>query len=108
MRPLEHIVDTELIKECLHMSNHILKFKHDLRAHELATKLEEILNEGFLTKAKICIEWDTLDVQYVRPDLTENEAMDVLLYAKEHHDKTIGISFDLINNHCTTLFPRKK
>lgn len=105
MRPLEHIVDTELLKECLQMSNQTFQFKHDLRAHDLAKKLEGILSEVFLTKTKIFIEWDTLDVQYVRPDLTEDEAMKVLLYVKDNHDKGIGINFDVIKHQCSTLFP---
>ena len=87
------------------MSNQIFQFKHDLRAHDLAARLEGILNDVFLTKENIFIEWDTLDVQYVRPNLTENEAMVVLLYTKENHDKSIGINFEVIKHHCNTLFP---
>lgn len=45
---------------------------------------------------QIAITWHTEDVLNARPDLTEKQAMDVLLMIEKNHDATIGINWDVI------------
>ena len=53
---------------------------------------------------EISITWSTEDVQEVRPDLTEDQAWQVLQAAKEHHDATIGINWSVLECHAEMLF----
>lgn len=53
----------------------------------------------------IIIEWDTSDVQEVRPDLSEDQAYQVLLTAKKEHDATTGINWDVLEGWANFLFP---
>ena len=54
---------------------------------------------------QIAIIWGTTDVQFERPDLDDEEAMKVLLYAEEKHDANYGITWDLLLDYANTLFP---
>src|SRR5271157_4794749 len=53
---------------------------------------------------EISITWSTEDVHEVRPDLTEDQAWQVLQAAKEHHDATIGINWSVLECHAEMLF----
>ena len=55
---------------------------------------------------QIEITWDIDDVQYVRPDLTDEQAGEVLRSVKHHHDATVGVNWDVLEIHADQLYPR--
>ena len=54
---------------------------------------------------QIAIIWDISDVQMERPDLDDEEAMKVLLYAEDKHDVSYGITWDFMCECAHDLFP---
>lgn len=48
-------------------------------------------------KNTITISWHILDVQNVRPDLTDAQARDVLEALERNHDASIGVNWDVID-----------
>jgi hypothetical protein len=58
-----------------------------------------------LTEDQIAIIWYVEDVQQERPDLTDEQAREVLRQCKRHHDACIGINWDVIRIHADILFP---
>ena len=57
---------------------------------------------------QIAIIWGISEVQWERPDLDDEEAMKVLLYADEKHDANYGITWDLLLDYANSLFPLLK
>ena len=53
----------------------------------------------------ISIEWSTDDVQEVRPDLTKDQCRQVLAVAKDRHDATLGVNWDMLSIIADDLFP---
>jgi hypothetical protein len=53
----------------------------------------------------IVIKWQIEDVQSIRPDLSDDEAYEVLVYLDDNHDANIGISWDVIEYAADYLFP---
>lgn len=53
----------------------------------------------------IILSWSTEDVLAIRPDLTEEQAAQVLAAADRRHDATIGINWDVLEFHAEWLFP---
>lgn len=53
----------------------------------------------------IAIEWHIDDVFSERPDLSAEQALDVLQYIKNNHDANIGVNWDLINYVANLLYP---
>jgi len=54
---------------------------------------------------QVAIIWSIEDVQSVRPDLTDEQAMEVLWSAERSHDATVGINWDVLTDYANTLFP---
>ncbi len=50
--------------------------------------------------------WCTDDVRGVRPDLTEEQAWEVLQQVLEHHDAEWGINWTTLEATADELFPR--
>lgn len=63
-----------------------------------------IQNISSLVK-EIAIIWHIEDVQSVRPDLTDEQASNILLHMKKNHDATLGINWDTIESTADFLFP---
>ena len=55
-------------------------------------------------KTYILVEWTIGDVQSVRPDLTDEQAFDVLQQAVEQHDATVGINWEALEYHAVDMF----
>ena len=55
----------------------------------------------------ITIEWHIDDVKEVRPDLTDEQAREVLWHAKHHHDAEQGINWEVLEVHADFLFGRE-
>jgi hypothetical protein len=53
----------------------------------------------------IILIWATADVLSIRPDLTEEQAAEVLAAADRRHDANIGINWDVLECHAEWLFP---
>jgi hypothetical protein len=58
---------------------------------------------------QISITWCTEDVQSIRPDLSEEQANRVLMYAKDCHDANVGgINWGVLQVVADQLFPQKE
>jgi hypothetical protein len=64
------------------------------------TDIHALLEE----RRQIAAIWGIEDVQEIRPDLTDEQAWEVLQYAGGSHDATIGIDWDVLACHAETLF----
>lgn len=53
----------------------------------------------------ISIEWDIDDVLEVRPDLSADQARQVLQSVKRNHDAEIGVNWDVIQCTADWVFP---
>jgi hypothetical protein len=53
----------------------------------------------------VAITWAIEDVQEERPDLNDEQAMQVLKRCVDQHDATIGINWETIEYHADDLFP---
>lgn len=63
---------------------------------------------GYDDTNSIAIIWEIDDIKNIRPDLTDDECMEVLGYADRKHDATLGITYDTLEWHCDYLFPVKE
>ncbi len=54
---------------------------------------------------EIAIIWSAADVLSIRPDLTPDQALDVLHRADHKHDASIGISWDVLDCHASWMYP---
>ena len=61
--------------------------------HEIAAK-----------RRQIAMLWSVEDVQEVRPDLTDDQAWEVLQRAHRQHDATIGINWDTLQIWADEMF----
>jgi hypothetical protein len=51
------------------------------------------------------ILWHIDDVKGLRPDLTDEQCVEVLMQCRDRHDATIGVNWDVIRFHADDLFP---
>lgn len=54
---------------------------------------------------EIAIIWSAEDVLSIRPDLTPDQALDVLQRVDHKHDATIGINWDVLDCHASWMYP---
>ncbi len=70
-----------------------------------ADPLADLRIQEALTACRlIAVTWCIEDVQEIRPDLTEDQCWEVLQQAKQEHDATIGIDWDVLKFHAGMLF----
>jgi len=55
---------------------------------------------------QIAIVWDINDVKSERPDLTDEQAMEVLQDISKHHDADLGVCWETIRVVADNLFPK--
>lgn len=55
----------------------------------------------------IALLWAVDDVLEVRPDLTNEQAMEVLKKVERRHDCTIGVTWDTLEWTADDLFPKE-
>lgn len=55
----------------------------------------------------IIITWHISDVQEIRPDLTDEQAREVLFAAKRNHDANEGINWEVLRTHAAFLFDKE-
>jgi len=56
---------------------------------------------------EIAIIWHIDDVKSVRPDLTDEQALEVLQQVKSKHDAEWGVSWTTLTDVADILFPTK-
>ena len=56
---------------------------------------------------QIAIVWSIGDVQSVRPDLTDAQAMQVLLRVQDKHDASIGVNWEVLEITADIMFPEQ-
>ncbi len=64
------------------------------------------LSRRLAREGMIAIFWSIEDVQEVRPDLTAEQAFEVLKQCEAEHDALVGLSWDIIEIHAENLFPK--
>jgi hypothetical protein len=67
--------------------------------------IEEIdFHELLAKRKKIAVIWSIEDVQHVRPDLTDDQAWQVLLEVDRRHDAEHGINWQTLEYVAEDLF----
>jgi hypothetical protein len=56
------------------------------------------------TQREIAVVWEVDDVLVLRPDLTDDQAWQVLQHAKRHHDAGIGLNWESIEAAAESIF----
>lgn len=56
---------------------------------------------------EIAIIWSAEDVLSIRPDITPDQALEVLDRAERKHDAEIGINWDVLGFHADWMFPEE-
>ena len=60
-----------------------------------------------MAEKTINIVWSTVDVQQVRPDLTDEQAWEVLQGVEHELDADMGVNWDTLRMVADELFPVK-
>ena len=66
-----------------------------------ATEIHKVLAE----RNQIAVIWDIEDVQILRPDLSDDQAWQVLEAVERNHDAGIGINWEVLEVQTEHLFP---
>jgi hypothetical protein len=56
----------------------------------------------------IAIVWHIDDVLQVRPELSREQAFEVLKQAKRYHDANVGINWEVLATHAEMLFAERE
>ena len=101
------IVNAQLLKDCLYAFNQIpnTRLHNGLCIYDLAKDIGAVIAQEPIAETDISISWGILDVQHSRPDLSDEQAMEVLIFAKANHDSTVGINWDVLKTQANLLFP---
>lgn len=57
---------------------------------------------------RIAIVWSPEDVQWVRPDLNDEQAWAVLEHVHDRHDATVGICWDTLSEAADVMYPEQE
>jgi hypothetical protein len=72
-----------------------------------AVEVEIDVHEALALGGQIAAIWSVEDVQQERPNLTEDQAWEVLQRVEHYHDCNYGITWDTLRLTADALFPRK-
>lgn len=61
------------------------------------------LDDYLARQGRIALLWSIEDVQAIRPNLTREEAMQVLRAVQENHDASAGVSWDTLRDAARDL-----
>jgi hypothetical protein len=67
--------------------------------------IEAMVKAELETHGYVATLWHVTDVQEVRPDLTDAQAMETLRYAEHNHNAELGINWDILRIHADDLYP---
>lgn len=74
-------------------------------AGRASAESDEINVHDLLARRKqVAVIWDVEDVQAVRPDLTDEQAWQVLQQTERQHDATLGVTWDTLETTAEMLF----
>jgi hypothetical protein len=65
---------------------------------------EELAADRYDPATQIVIVWSVEDVLEVRPDLAEEQAIQVLRLVDKHHDASIGTNWETLESFASDLF----
>lgn len=80
----------------------------------LISELSKDMDEGhiydtvdkmLLNINSVAVPWSIEDIQYMRDDLSDNQAAKVLDHLKENHCNGTGINYHTIEETCQKLYP---
>jgi hypothetical protein len=74
-------------------------------AADLAKHLD--IHDLLAERRQVAVVWSVEDVQSVRPDLTDEQAWEILQQCRKVHDCEIGFSWLLIETVADDLYPCK-
>lgn len=63
---------------------------------------------GYNDSNSIAIIWAIEDVKSIRPDLSDDECLEVLGYVDRKHDASLGVCWETIELHADYCFPKKE
>jgi len=63
---------------------------------------------GYNPSNSIAIIWCLDDVKQVRPDLNDEQCLDVLRYADRKHDASMGITYDTLGFVADYLYKKEE
>ncbi len=69
------------------------------------SKVENDIRDAFDKDTCIMMTWHIEDITNIRPDLTEKQALEVLLYAEDNHDANNGYNWDFFSWCAEELYP---
>ena len=64
-------------------------------------------HRGYLEGECIAMLWTVEDIHGLRPDLTDEQAMNVLITASENHDANDGVNWDVLHHWATDLYGKE-
>ena len=108
------------VKEAIEIIENALMFyveegiSSDKKAQKILDKAWNIVKEkrnygyGYDDTNSIAIVWEIDDIRNLRPDLTDDECMEVLDYTDRKHDASLGVSWDTLEWNADYLFPVKE
>lgn len=104
MSDTSYVIDAQLLQNCLYAFNAIpnKKVHPGFTTYDLASQLGQIVSHK---PTSVHFSWGIEDVQSIREDLSDEKAMEVLQYAKQKHDATLGINWEVLQIYADTLFP---
>ena len=79
----------------------------DISMGDLYDTLADIVRH-FDPDRQIAIIWSVEDVQTIRMDLSDEQAMNVLLEVKRTHDCNVGVHWDTLRYWADELYPQNK
>lgn len=82
---------------------HVLDTQENKRIWEYQWYGDAKRTQARLNKS-IVISWDIEDVQCIDESLTEEQAIEVLLFIRENHDANVGVNWDVIESAIEHLF----
>jgi len=108
------------VKEAIEIVENALSFyveegiRSDKKAQKILDKAWNIVKEkrnygyGYDDTNSIVVIWEIDDIKILRPDLTDDECMEVLDYTERKHDASLGVSWDTLEWNADYLFPVKE
>ena len=64
-------------------------------------------HQAYVEGENIAMLWSIEDINGLRPDLTDEQAMNVLITASENHDANVGVNWDVLHHWATDLYGKE-
>lgn len=77
----------------------------NLETHIEGSNAETDIHELLAKRYQIAVIWSIEDVQAIRSDLSKDQAWQVLLKCRQHHDCNYGLTWETLEEAADSLFP---